>query len=125
MLFRSLEYVVIGIGINVFMPIENFPEEITNIATTILDKERTDIRNNLVAQILAKILYYYENFGKKEFSDKYKQRSCILGKEITVLEPNESYSAKAIDIDEDCRLIIQTDNGTKKTLSNGEISVRL
>ena len=121
----GLEYVVLGIGINVYRPGGDFPSEISHIASSVFDTDIGDTRNQLTAEVLNRILHYYQNFSQKEFTPKYKERSFVIGRKIAVVEPNNQYLAKAIDIDDHCRLIIQTADGTKKTISTGEISIKV
>ena len=55
---------------------------------------------------------------------KYREKSCVLGKEITYWKNGIAYSAKAVDIDENGGLIV-TDGKEKTTLTGGEITVRI
>ena len=49
----------------------------------------------------------------------------MLGKKITVHSAQESYPAVAIDIDEECHLIVTLEDGSKRILSSGEISTKI
>ena len=49
----------------------------------------------------------------------------MLGEEITVISPTETYNAIAIDIDNNAHLIIKTNDGAIKTISAGEISTKI
>ena len=81
----------------------------------------------LEQQVCANVL---EIFSEDESSvlSEYKSSSFLLGKKITVfpivLENEKSYSANAVDIDENASLIVELDDGTKKALTSGEVSVR-
>lgn len=121
----NLSYVVVGIGINVYKPEGDFPEDIKAIATNLLDNKKYNIRNKLIATIIDKIFYYYGNIGEKNFVEKYKERCFVLGKEIYIVKNGEYQKAKAVDIDESCRLLVEYDNGKQEYLNSGEISIRL
>lgn len=121
----GLEYVIVGIGVNVFHPVGDFPSEIKDIATPIFHSQQKDIRNNLTAEILNGLMNYYYDFHKKEFVEKYKLRSCVVGKNIMVMDGDTSYQALALDIDENCKLKVKTKEGMVKYLSHEEISVKV
>ena len=56
--------------------------------------------------------------------DEYREKSCVLGREITFYVNNIPHRATAVDIDENGGLIVSDGKG-KTTLSSGEITVRL
>ena len=120
------EYTVVGIGINLIAP-DGFPEEIAHIATSVFGNKLPDedIPSRLCAKIASKIFRYAKNLSKKEFLKKYKEKSFVLGREITVHSASESYPATATDIDDKCHLIVTLPDGTQRTLSSGEISIKI
>ena len=71
------------------------------------------------------LIFYYKTFRQKLFIEEYKKRLFFLGEKITVTQGNESYTATAVDIDEQCHLTVKTSDGELKTLSSGEISIKL
>lgn len=121
----NLSYVVVGIGINVYEPKCGFPDEIKDIATGLLTEKSYDLRNRLISKIIDKIFYYYNHIHDRSFVKEYKNRCFVLGKNISVINNTNSEKAKAIDIDEDCRLLVEYDSGEKQYLNSGEISIRL
>ena len=58
---------------------------------------------------------------------EYKSASFLIGKTLTVHpiigNSQSDYTAKAIDIDDNAALIVELADGTKKTLSSGEVSI--
>lgn len=114
-----IEYIIVGIGIN--CDETDFPDEIANIAGAI--GNNID-RNRLIAEIIREFDGLRSLILEKGFIEEYKNRSLVIGKEIKILG-NPPETAKAIDIDDFGGLIVQTDNGEIKTLSSGEISIRL
>ncbi len=119
-----LNWAVLGIGINVYEPENNFHDEIKNIAGAIESERQPDLRNRLCAEIINRFFYYYEKIEKREFLDIYRQKSCVLGKEIEVLKNENNLKATALDIDNDCRLLVSYENGSKEYISSGEISIK-
>ena len=120
----SVEYVVVGIGFNVYLPEDGFSGEIKDIAGAIFDRKKDDGKNLLVAGFLNHFMNYYAEFDKKDYVKKYQERSLVVGKEITVLAPSGSRKAFALEVDDTCALIVQYEDGSTERLNSGEISIR-
>ena len=121
---NSLEYAVVGVGVNLFKPECSYPEEIKNIAGAVFEAEvGEDVKMKLAEKILEAINKEIQGIKIKQFLGEYKARSVLLGKQVTILsEPIQQ--GIATDIDEKARLIVKTENGVL-TLDSGEISVKL
>ena len=122
----GLEYCIVGIGINVARPLEDFPEELKDIADGIFETRlySSDLRSRLAAEILNKFWGYYKEFHNKNFIKEYRNRSFLIGREVSVLMGDKLEKATALDIDERARLIVKLTNGEIRALSSGEVSVR-
>ena len=122
----GLEYCIVGIGINVARPQGDFPDEIKEIAGGIFEPNRysSNLRSKLAAEILNYFWGYYSEFSKKAFIDEYRRRSFLIGKEVNIISGDQLQNAKALDIDENARLVVQLPDGEIKTLSSGEVSIR-
>ena len=56
----------------------------------------------------------------------YKERSVVLGHDVTFYENEVAHSAHAVDIDEEGGLVVRlTDTDEIRTLSSGEITLRV
>jgi len=121
----EIDWIVIGIGINVST--ENMPDEVLAVATSVFDGLASvdAVRNRIAAELINIFLSNESGIFKKEIQAEYKSKSMILGQTVTVLGSEEPYEAVAIDIDEDCRLVVKKLDGTIVSLSTGEISVKL
>jgi BirA family biotin operon repressor/biotin-[acetyl-CoA-carboxylase] ligase len=119
------EYVIVGIGINVYEPEGGFEDEIKDIAGAVLGRRCGDMKNKLLAEVLNRYFYYYRSFAKKEFIDEYKRRSIVIGRTVSVVTPTVSRRADVLDIDDKCRLIVRYEDGSEEAVSTGEISIRL
>ncbi len=120
---KYLDYAIVGIGINISEPDSGFPDEIKNIAGAVLSGD-SKIKNRLIGEIANNLIHYYKNLTDKEYIPQYRKRLFFLGEEITVIQSDETYTAVAKDIDDMCRLIIETETGEIRTLFAGEISIR-
>ena len=112
--------VVIGIGLN--WSTVNFPEELRDVAASLLPHGVS--RNRMIAAIVD-ALFDILKADSTEYLALYRRHSMVLGKEITYSRDGESFLARALDIDERGGLIVEHKDGTRLTLQSGEISLRL
>ena len=122
-----LSYVIIGIGINLHVPPENYPEEIRPIAGSVFgDMEIPELRNRLAAGVLDRLMDYASDPVSPALFEKYKSRSLVLGKEIRIFSPGqEPVPATAVDLEPDYALRVRLADGTEHLLRSGEISIRV
>lgn len=117
----KIDFAVVGIGINLTVPDEGFPEEIKNIAGAL----GTDvIKNELIAEIVNRFVYYYRRLPDNSYVSEYRKRLFFLGRDITVVQADKTFTAVAEDVDEMCRLKVKTSEG-EQLLGAGEISVKI
>ncbi len=123
----SLNYAIVGIGINLYEPSEGFPQEIKKIAGTMFSDGALlpQMRNKLCAAILSHFMDLYHNKG--EFLKSYREKSFLIGKYVKVNPategPKDRTYALVTGIDDAARLLIQYEDGTKDALFTGEVSV--
>ena len=118
-----LEYAVVGIGVNTGC-IE-FPPELRDIATSIGNETGTPPdRNRLIAEILNELEGLYGELKTGAFLAESRKRSNVIGRTVTVIEGDRKYPAKALDIDSQGRLMIETGAGITR-LNYGEVSLKL
>ena len=120
----GLEYVVVGIGINVGRM--RFPDELASIATSVENECGLPVsRSRLIAEIANQISALYADLPSGSFMAENRRRSVVIGREVTVLGGAEPYTAKAVDIDGQGRLVVELPGGQTQILNSGEISIRL
>lgn len=120
-----VHYVVCGIGINVNT--EKFDAEIKHRATSMyIESGDKQIRNDIIARELNYFEYYYKKFlegGLGAILDEYKENCVTIGRDVTVIYKKENVTGKAVDIDENGALVVETADETIRVTS-GEVSVR-
>lgn len=120
-----VNYVVCGIGVNVNT--ESFDSDISLRATSMyIESGEKYCRNELIARISNEFEYYYTRFlnnGLGAVLDEYKNYCVTLGREVNVIFKKETVSGKAVDVDENGNLVVETDHGIIHVTS-GEVSVR-
>ena len=80
---KTVEWIVVGIGINLSEPDNGFPAELTEIATTV-SKDNASIKNRLIAEIVNEFVFRYRNFSQADFIAEYSERLLGLHEKITV-----------------------------------------
>lgn len=122
---RSIDYVVVGIGVNFSNQKDDFPPELRDSITSIsMEGGRGICRNQLAAGIMNHLLSVAENLSSPQLIEEYKRRSCVLGKDILVMAPDSTRQATALDINEEGHLIVKYADGTISSLNSGEITIR-
>lgn len=118
-----LDWAVVGIGINVNRM--EFPPELQEVATSVGNETgAAPDRNRLIAEILNELDALYGDLETGAFLEESRRRSNVTGRRITVIEGGKQYPAKALDIDSQGRLIIETEEG-RTCLNYGEVSLKL
>lgn len=122
----TLDWLVVGIGINIHTRPEDFPPEIRHLAGSVdPDGRFPGIRNRLAAEIISRMVVPDPSWSQSQVLAQYKSRLIMLGKKITVLQGAESWPATALDLDEEGHLIVRKENGEIQSLSSGEIRIRV
>ena len=120
----GLDWAVMGIGLDVYEPDGGFPEEIREVVGPIAQQREKNLRNTLAATFLKQFYAICSNLEDADFAEEYKKRSFLIGEDILVLKGDVVLPARALDIDKECRLLVQYKDGTREVLSTGEVSVR-
>ena len=122
---ETLDHIILGLGINLYLPQEGFPETLASVAGAILPDKLPNGKNRLVAAFLNGFMAYYRQDSQASlYLSAYRARSMVLGRPITVLSPQGPKPAIALDIDNECHLVVQYEDGHIETLSSGEISIQ-
>ena len=118
-----LDWAVVGIGINTARM--DFPEELKEIASSVGNETGTaPDRNRLIAEILNELEALYDGMETGAFLEESRRRSNVIGREVTVIVNGKQYPARALDIDEEGRLVVETGEGQTR-LNYGEVSLKL
>lgn len=121
----TLNYMVLGAGVNLYPPAEGFPEEIRSIAGSVLERSCPEAKNRLVGEFLNRFWDFYARPECRAYLEDYRARSLAIGRNVTVLSAGKAVSAYAYGIDDDFRLLVRYENGDTEALSYGEIRIQL
>lgn len=111
----GMDFVVLGIGVNLQVPAGGFPEDLRDIAGALSVPVDKDV-------ILRDIL---QNLSAKDAYAEYTKRDMLFGKTVTVYRGGMAVcTATARGITEDFGLCLVTENG-EEVLHTGEVTIRL
>ena len=121
--FEGERFVVIGIGINLCT--EQFPDELLKKAGSLapslhLDRDQ---KRELAIDIAQKMITLIDSASLVSTMQKYRLRSCVIGKRITFTIDGKQLQATALDINDNGSLSVELGDGTRMELSSGEISI--
>lgn len=124
----SLQYLVVGIGVNVLHTPEDFSPEVAAIATSLAaELGRPVSRPALAAALIARLDRLRAALASGETEQylvEYRRRCVNLGKRVRLLTPSGEENGEAVDVDRDFGLVVRKDDGTVTTVRSGEVSVR-
>lgn len=127
---EKIEWVVIGIGLNVNHGIGDFPSEIRDTATSLRLSVKTQEsynRSKIAANIINELENVYLEFlekGSGWIVEEWKKRNITLGKRVVLSGQFEAREAEALDITPDGKLVVRYDDGKTDEVLSGEITLR-
>lgn len=124
----SVNYVVLGIGLNVNTTLEDYPSDIQTVATSLKIHCGQNIsRQLLLASILNNFEDLYEKYKNNDITEALsicRNYSNVIGKEIYLINKNSHEKVLAKNINDDGSLLVIDANNKERTIYSGEISVR-
>lgn len=122
-----INYVVVGIGINVND--ESFPEEISPTATSIrIESKEVQNRAKLVSYIMEAMEEYYILYRKTNdlslLLDKYNEKLVNVNEKVKLIRKGEEQIRTALGVDKTGALIVKDENDVSEKIISGEVSVR-
>ena len=123
-------YIVLGIGININVDPEDYPEGIRNL---IGDIRIDPAHRNLFAATLINEVYAIQNelaeyiskdLPEPAFMPEYREMSSVLNKKIDVIRGDDQIRAEAISINGRGELTVKYETGETEVLNTGEVTIR-
>ena len=119
-----VEYAVVGVGIDLYRPKVAIPKELREVVGFVFDEARGGRLNRFAAEFLNRFTSRRLAGNASDDLEEYRRRLLAQGREGDVLFGTDRRRVKILDVDEDYRLIVETEDGTREALSSGEVSVR-
>ncbi|MCR5785450.1 MAG: biotin--[acetyl-CoA-carboxylase] ligase [Eubacterium sp.] len=119
----DMQSLIVGIGVNITT--KEFPDEVDKVAGALLSQENPGLRCRLCAEIYSELMKMAESLPNNAFMEEYKKRSIVIGKYIRYTKKDGWLTGKAVGIDDNGGLIVDSDTEGRIVLSSGEISIRV
>lgn len=124
-----VQYLVLGIGVNVGQTAEDFSPEVAEMATSLsMALGHPVFRPALAAAEIRALDRLYADLLAGNLAPYLAacRRDCVnLGRTVQLISPDGTReTARALDIDDDFGLVVRTEAGGVKTVRSGEVSVR-
>ncbi len=127
---KAVDHVVLGIGLNVNMDRQDFPEELQHQATSLfLETEKVWDRSQLIAGIVNAFEPLYNQYVRdgdlSPTLDICRERSAVIGRHVLLYEKGVEREGEVLDLGSEGELIVKMDDGKKKSIVSGEVSLRV
>ena len=127
--FNTIDNVIIGVGIDANLDINDFPKELQNGTTTIEKelgkKEDENVLIKIFLEEFEKISELFNNEGYEEILKEWRKRSYSIGKIVEVREPfNKHYDGYVVGIGKEGALIVEKIDGTLEKVISGECIIK-
>lgn len=119
-----LEYVIVGIGINVNVGAEDLPALDPRATSVLAETGQTTDRAGLLAAMLAGVEQRYEALQKGTSPHKeWAARLATLGHQVQATSAEETLVGVAESVDEDGGLLLRTTDGVLHRLVVGDVTL--
>jgi len=123
---NKINYVVVGIGINVMQSENDFPPNIRATATSVKRESGQEIsRVELIKRLLMNFEKEYALYKKNQLTKSLKRirkLSSLLNQEVALKWNGATVTGKAVEIDQSGSLLIESGEN-RLTISSGEVTV--
>jgi BirA family transcriptional regulator, biotin operon repressor / biotin---[acetyl-CoA-carboxylase] ligase len=122
---ERIEYVILGIGLNVNYRRDAMPEELRERATSLADAIGENVsRESVFARLIHDLDRCYgelEEAGFESLRPRWKAYFGLRGRMVRVEHYGQTILGRAIDIDCEGGLIVEDDTGQRRTIVAGDV----
>ncbi|MDV0446674.1 Bifunctional ligase/repressor BirA [Methanosarcinaceae archaeon Ag5] len=119
----TIEFVVIGVGINANMSLKDIPEDLRENSTTIRDETGKSIdRVDFLQRLLHEMEQQYIRFNTQPFSEILNDiivLSDTIGKDVKVTMPNRIVEGRVVGISKSGALLLKKEDGDVEEIIAG------
>jgi BirA family transcriptional regulator, biotin operon repressor / biotin---[acetyl-CoA-carboxylase] ligase len=123
----NIRHVVLGIGLDVNVPQDAFPEALREIATSLSIEAGRHIDRPALAKALLRELdaiYARLNAGDfHEIGDEWMRRCTTLGRRVTIRMGDRLITGHAEALDEEGALLVRTEHGRLERIVSGDVGL--
>lgn len=121
----GLDYAIIGVGINVYQPIDGFPSSPNSDLSFLFDKPRPGGRNRLAAAFLNNFFRFESEQEREKIIQEYRRRNFLIGRRVTLMDGDSSQQVQILDVDNDCALRVKASNGSEYRFQSESFRIKL
>jgi len=124
----KVNFVVVGLGINVNFDMKVFPEELRDKATTLkkllgIEVDRVILFKTVLKEFEKAYFSLKEGDFKKVLSE-WRNLCEMLGKRVKILALDKEMEGEALDIDEHGGLLLRLPSGEIRTVYSGDVTIK-
>ena len=123
----TVDYAIVGIGINCCQSDGDFPPELRDIAGSLAMVSDQEIDRSKVAAAMMDALFRMDHrllSDKAAILEEYRKDCITVGQDISLLRGDEIRHGKALTVDEEGALVVLFSDGHTEAVNSGEVSVR-
>ena len=121
----TVDYAVVGIGINCCQQPEDFPQEIRGIAASLsMASGKPVAPADLAAAMVVQLERMAETLFDGTWISRYAADCVTVGKEISIVRGDTVRHGTAIGVDPEGALTVRFPDGHEEAIASGEVSVR-
>jgi len=126
---ETVNFVIVGIGVNANFDVEKvLPEQLKKVVTSLENELGRKVQlEKLFRALLEQLEKLYELFTKEGFKpvlEEWKNYAGFLGQQVQVTSLTEELGGLALDVDCDGALVLRLEDGTRKQVFVGDVSLR-
>lgn len=126
--FDRINHVVLGIGINVNLGLQDFPSGLRAVTTSVSTITGFPVsRRRLLRELLTSLEHWYRIWLAEGFApvvEAWKRLHCWLDRPVRVVNVEGEWTGTAVGIDDDGALLLRTDDGLTKRIIAGDVLLR-
>lgn len=123
----GLEYMVVGIGLNINQDLSQFPADLRMPATSLrVEKNQAVARVKILQSLLLSLEHHYLRLLAGDFESiliRARALSMVLGQQVRLETAEGFVIGKAVDINSDGYLMVVNPDGSVQAVMSGEIDV--
>lgn len=122
-----IDFIVVGVGINVNLDYTKMPNDLRNIATSLsIETGRNISRLELIIHLYENMAKWYRELTQNGFGavrEKWLSLAPMIGRNVQVMFQNEELIGKALGLDEDGSLILLTPENKTVNVAAGDATI--
>jgi len=118
---NEIDYVIIGVGINLLQPPKGYPQDIAGTAGYILtDGDFIELRKQIVLSFAKRVFELSDDFNLRSFLPRYRALDVLHGQAIQLVSDSETLNGVGAGIDDDFRLLVLRDDNSIIKIGSGK-----